>query len=98
MTTDVDLVTGEYPVKRHKDQYSVPEHTLPREATIRTVDFDGEHMHIELTDGRIMSVPLHWIAALGCIHPFWHRMTRPRPDDRGLLPITTLETGCAVLC
>jgi hypothetical protein len=29
-----------------------------RQATIRTVDFDDEHMHAELTDGRIMSVPL----------------------------------------
>ena len=48
-------------MKRFKVQCSVSEYTFPREATIRDVDFDDEHMHVELADGRIMSVPLRWI-------------------------------------
>lgn len=29
--------------------------------TIRDVHFDDEHIHVELDDGRIMSVPMRWI-------------------------------------
>lgn len=48
-------------MKKFKVQYPISEYTFPREATIRDVYFDDEHMHVELTDGRIMSVPLRWI-------------------------------------
>lgn len=48
-------------MKKFKVQYPISEYTFPRDATIRDVNFDDEHMHVELTDGRIMSVPLRWI-------------------------------------
>lgn len=48
-------------MKKYKVQYPISEYTFSCEATIRDVHFDDEHMHVELTDGRIMSVPLRWI-------------------------------------
>ncbi len=56
-----NIVDEKYRVKKYKVQYPISEYTFPREATIREVHFDDEHMHVELTDGRIMSVPLRWI-------------------------------------
>lgn len=48
-------------VKRHKIQHSIDEYTFPKEAYIHDVRFDEKHMHVELTDGRILSIPLWWI-------------------------------------
>ena len=48
-------------VKRYKIQHSIDEYTFPKEAYIHTVKFNDKHMHVELTDGRIISIPLWWI-------------------------------------
>ena len=48
-------------VKRYKIQHSIDEYTFPTEAYIHDVRFDEKHMHIELTDQRIISIPLWWI-------------------------------------
>jgi len=48
-------------VKRYKIQYPVSAYTFPREARIHRVQFDDKHIHIELTDGRALAVPLWWI-------------------------------------
>lgn len=48
-------------IKRYKVQYPVSAYTFPREARIHRVWFDEEYMHIALTDGRQLSVPLWWI-------------------------------------
>ena len=48
-------------VKRYKIQHSIDEYTFPKEAYIHAVKFDDKHMHVELTDGRILSIPLWWI-------------------------------------
>lgn len=48
-------------VKRYEVQYPVSAYTFPREARIHQVWFDEEYMHIALTDGRRLSVPLWWI-------------------------------------
>ncbi len=61
MTIGAGFVDEENRVKKYKVRYPIFEYTFPREATIREVHFDDEHMHVELTDGRIMSVPLCWI-------------------------------------
>jgi hypothetical protein len=39
-------------------------YTFPQEALIHRVRFDDEYMHLELTDGRKLSVPLSWIPTL----------------------------------
>ena len=51
-------------VKRYKVQYPLSAYTFPREARIHRVRFDDEYIHLELTDGRILSVPLRWIPTL----------------------------------
>ena len=51
-------------VKRFKIQYPASAYTFPRDAIISTVRFDDEFVHVELTDGRIISVPLWWIPTL----------------------------------
>src|SRR5687767_12269504 len=48
-------------IKRYKIQHSIDEYTFPKEAYIHAVRFDDKYMHVELTDGRILSIPLWWI-------------------------------------
>ena len=51
-------------VKRYKVQHSIDEYTFPTDARIHDVRFDEIHMHVELTDQRILSIPLWWIPTL----------------------------------
>lgn len=44
--------------------YPASAYTFPREALLHRVRFDNDYMHLELTDGRIISVPLSWIPTL----------------------------------
>ena len=48
-------------VKRYKVQHSIDEYTFPTEVCIHDVRFDKKYMHVELTDQRIISIPLWWI-------------------------------------
>ena len=56
MTLDDDKL----PVKRFKIQYPASAYTFPGDAIISTVRFDDEFVHVELTDGRIISVPVSY--------------------------------------
>lgn len=51
-------------VKRYKVQYPISAYTFPNEAHIHQVEFDDEYLHVGLTDGRKVSVPLWWIPTL----------------------------------
>lgn len=51
-------------VKRYKVQYPVSAYNFPTEARIHTVLLDEQYLHLELTDGRRLSVPLWWIPTL----------------------------------
>lgn len=51
-------------VKRYKIQHSIDEYTFPKEAYIHAVTFDAKYMHVELTDERVISIPLMWIPTL----------------------------------
>ena len=44
--------------------YPASAYTFPREALLHRVHFDEDYMHLELTDGRKLSVPLSWIPTL----------------------------------
>ena len=44
--------------------YPASAYTFPREALLHRIRFDNDYMHLELTDGRILSVPLGWIPTL----------------------------------
>lgn len=51
-------------VRRYRVQYPISAYTFPQEARIHGVSFDDERMRVELTDGRVISVPLWWIPTL----------------------------------
>ena len=61
MVTGTKQTNEKMKVKRHKIQHSVDEYTFPKEAYIHSVTFDEKYMHVELTDARIISIPLMWI-------------------------------------
>jgi hypothetical protein len=64
MAIKAEQVEEQWQVKRYKVQYPISAYTFPREARIHQVRFDDEYMHIELTDGRVLSLPLWWIPTL----------------------------------
>ena len=64
MVTGTKQTNEKMKVKRYKIQHSIDEYTFPKEAYIHTVKFDNKYMHVELTDGRIISIPLWWIPTL----------------------------------
>jgi hypothetical protein len=64
MATEVEQVEEQYEVKRYKIQYPVSAYTFPKEARIHKVSFSDAYIHIELTDERMLFVPLWWIPTL----------------------------------
>lgn len=64
MAIVAERVQKQFDIKRYKVQYPISAYTFPREAYIHQVRFDNECMHVELTDGRMLSVPLRWIPTL----------------------------------
>jgi len=64
MATKAEQVDQQFEVKRYKVQYPISTYTFPREARIHKVRFDSEYLHVELADGRILSIPLWWIPTL----------------------------------
>jgi hypothetical protein len=64
MAISAERVEEQFQVKQYKIQYPISAYTFPHEARIHQVRFDDEYMHVELTDGRVLSVPLLWIPTL----------------------------------
>jgi len=48
----------------YKIPYPASAYTFPRDALIHRVRFDERYIHLELTDERILSIPLTWIPSL----------------------------------
>ncbi len=64
MPIEVEQIEEQFEVKRYKIQYPASAYVFPQEARIHQVRFDDEYLHMELTDGRKLSVPLRWIPTL----------------------------------
>jgi hypothetical protein len=64
MVTGTKQTNEKMKVKRYKIQHSIDEYTFPKEAYIHAVRFDDKYIHVELTDERIISIPLMWIPTL----------------------------------
>lgn len=47
--------------KKYDVAYPASAYTFPREALIHDVRFDDDYIHVDLTDGRILSIPLWWM-------------------------------------
>lgn len=61
MTSKVKAADLQPVVKRYDIAYPASKYTYPNEAVIHDVRIDDDYLHIELTDGRILSIPLWWI-------------------------------------
>ena len=66
---------------RYPIQYPLRDYKFPADDAIDDVHFDDVHIHLHLTDGRILSIPLKWIP------PLYHANTAERlkfyiTDDR----------------
>ncbi len=48
----------------YKVPYSAGDYTFPKDALIHSVRFDEKYIQLELTDERILSIPLWWIPSL----------------------------------
>ena len=64
MATNAVWVDEKLEVKRYEVKYPISAYVFPKEALIHWVRFDDEYLHVELTDGRILSLPLWWIPTL----------------------------------
>lgn len=62
------MPTNEKPSEQTSKWYDVAypasAYTFPRETLLHRVRFDENYIHLELTDGRVLSVPLGWIPTL----------------------------------
>jgi hypothetical protein len=64
MVTGTKQTNEKTKVKRYKIQHSIDEYTFPKEAYIHNITFDEKYMRVELTDERVISIPLMWIPTL----------------------------------
>lgn len=64
MYTAAEIVEEQVELKWFEVQYPISAYTFPQEALIDQVSFDETYIHITLTDGRILSIPLWWIPTL----------------------------------
>ena len=64
MSSKAEPVESLAEVKQFAIQYPASQYTFPTQAYIHQVRFDDEYVHLELADGRILSVPLWWIPTL----------------------------------
>lgn len=51
-------------VKWYEIPFAATAYTFPSEALIHEVELDEKYIHLRLTDGRILSIPLWWIPTL----------------------------------
>lgn len=51
-------------MKWYEVPYPASAYIFPRESLIHDVRFDDEFIQIELTDGRVLSVPLWWVPSV----------------------------------
>lgn len=65
--SDSDIETPEvkyYPVKYPRSAY-----IFPKGARVYSARIDEKYLHIELMDGRLLAIPLHWIPTLNNAPP-----------------------------
>lgn len=57
---------------------------VPTEALARAVEFDDDMMHVAVTDGRVVSVPLVWFPRLSTATPEQLALCQIGAGGRGL--------------
>ena len=69
MSTKVKVSEDKVEIKRYRIKYPLTAYTFPSDARIHAVRLDDEYIHVELLDGRILSIPLWWIPTLHNAEP-----------------------------
>lgn len=64
MDTVNRIIDEKLQIKRYKIQHPISAYTFPKDMKIHQVRFDDKYIHIDLTDERILSIPLKWIPTL----------------------------------
>jgi hypothetical protein len=64
MNTIPESTNETYEVKYFTVQSPAAAYRFPEDARIKQVRFDETYIHLDLTDGRILSLPLDWIPTL----------------------------------
>lgn len=57
-------VVNEDQITYYKIAYPASAYTFPHETLIHDVRIDDEHIHVDLIDGRILSIPLWWMPSV----------------------------------
>lgn len=63
-------------------EFPVSAYTFPHEALLQNVRFDDIYIHLHMTDGRRLSVPLQWIPTLRHAHPSEREKYEISPDRK----------------
>ena len=82
MTSPTKTADTNAAVKRYDIQYPASEYTYPKEALIHKVEINDSYIITELTDGRILSIPLWWIPSV----------YNAPPEDRAKFEISRSRT------
>jgi len=69
MATKAEKTDKRSSAKRYKVQYPISAYTFLHEARIPKVHFDSKYMHVELTNRRMLAIPLRWIPTLHSARP-----------------------------
>lgn len=83
MFTNVEEI--EQITKWYDIPYPASAYTFPREALIHRVRFDDDYIHLELTDGRILSIPLWWLPTLHNASPIDREIYEISRDHRMII-------------
>lgn len=59
-----EVKASEQEVTWYEIPFPATAYTFPSEALIHQVQFDEKYVHLRLTDGRILSIPLWWVPTL----------------------------------
>jgi hypothetical protein len=65
--------------------YPPSTYTFPTEALIQKVRFDQQYIHLDLTEGKILSIPLAWIPTLHNAAPAERRKFAISRDRKALI-------------
>lgn len=63
MSSKAEAINEEQ-VTFYKIAYPASAYTFPRETLIHDVRIDDEYINVDLTDGRILSIPIWWIPSV----------------------------------
>ena len=69
MNTKVQEAERFVEVKRYEVQYPLTAYTFPVDDRLHAVRVDDTYIHMEMLDGRILSLPLWWIPTLYNANP-----------------------------